>query len=67
MSAILGQVSCFECPPQDTVAVVEGDEVSLPCNLQDVIERKPDGVLTLRCGHQRVAWLRVSAQEWMRD
>jgi hypothetical protein len=73
---IYGQLICMEGHGgTDKIQVVNGDLISgateyellnWPIGLQDVIEVLGNGLYKLRCDCKRQAWMRVSAQEWLK-
>jgi hypothetical protein len=73
---ILGQMICMEGHGgTDRIQTVNGDLIAgaeqyevldWPIGLQDVIEVLGNGLYKLRCGCTRQAWLRLSAQEWLK-
>ena len=63
---VIGQIACPHCQPQETLGTVNGQAVTVPTNLFDVIGR--DGVFWIvDCPHQhrvlKLFW--TSSQEWI--
>jgi hypothetical protein len=65
----IGEMVCAEgCGLHDEIPLSineESEVLIIPANLHEVVEDLGAGRYKLACGHTRLRWLRLSAQEWL--